>query len=382
LAEHWVDRLQQLGPVLKAHAQSAESARQLTPEVVTALKHHGACNLFLPRSLGGEEVDPVSCALITEELARSDSAAAWFLMVANSPRLMAASWPEGLVESLWLDDPHTLVAASGHSVLQAKASGTDLSVSGRVGFSSGCHFADYIAAPAVIENERDQSRVMVLVPAADCVIEDDWDVLGMRGTGSNSVVLDKVRVPKTNAAPIAAQLTIANRYYDSALYRCPGRVMFATYVPISLAVAGQALDILNDLARTKTPAATTDLLRERQVAQLKFGKALANFRAARGYFLDSLREAWERAERGEETTDAQRADLYLAGTHGVQASAETVRLVSDAAGTSAIYEQGKLARLVRDMEVLRHHGFASENRYASVAQQMWGSKLDYPLLLR
>ena len=66
----------------------------------------------------------------------------------------------------------------------------------------------------------------------------------------------------------------------------------------------------------------------------------------------------------------------------MQASAETVRLVADAAGTSAIYEQGKLARLVRDMEVLRHHGFASENRYASVAQQMWGSTLDYPLLLR
>ena len=86
--------------------------------------------------------------------------------------------------------------------------------------------------------------------------------------------------------------------------------------------------------------------------------------------------------RGETASDAQRADLYLAGTHGVQASAETVRLVADAAGTSVIYEQGKLARLVRDMEVLRHHGFASENRYASVAQQMWGAPLDYPLLLR
>jgi len=371
-------RLDQLGPVLRRHSQSAESDRRLAPEVVAALKQHGTCNLFLPRSLGGEEVDPVSCALITEELARSDTAAAWFLMVANSPKLMAASWPESLVESLWLKDPHTLVAASGHSVLQAQTAGDQLIVSGRVGFSSGCHFADYIAAPAVV----DETRAMVLVPAADCVIEDDWDVLGMRGTGSNSVVLDMVRVPRANAAPIAAQLNIANHYYDSALYRCPGRVMFATYVPISLAVAGQALDILNNLARTKTPAATTQLLRERQVAQLKFGKALAKFRAARGYFLDSLQEAWERAESGEETTDAQRADLYLAGTHGVQASAETVRLVADAAGTSAIYEQGKLARLVRDMEVLRHHGFASENRYASVAQQMWGSKLDYPLLLR
>ncbi len=367
------------------------------------MRDQGVCNLFLPRSLGGEETDPVSCALITEELARNDSAAAWFVMVANSPRLMAASWPAELVERLWGKNPHTLVAASGHSVLQARVDGDQLVVSGRVGFSSGSHFADYIAAPATVSSgnesisevlqsmraaEREpvqepvQERVMVLIPAVDCVIEDDWDVLGMRGTGSNSVVLDQVRVARANAAPIATQLRIANPYYDSALYRCPGRVLFATYVPISLAVAGRALDFLDELARVKTPASSTTLLREREIAQLKFGKALATFRAARGYFLDALKQAWERAQRGEPATDTQRAELYLAGTHGVQASAETVRLVADAAGTSAIYEQGALARLIRDMEVLRHHGFASESRYASVAQQMWGSKLDYPLLLR
>ena len=365
--------------MLAAHSSDSESHRQLAPEVIAALTRQGACNLFLPRSLGGEEVDPVSCALITEELARHDTAAAWFVMVANSPRLMAASWPQALVESLWLNTPHRLVAASGHSVLHGEDCGDDqLRISGRVGFSSGCHFADYIAAPTLVGDER----LMSLIPAKECRIEDDWDVLGMRGTGSNSVLVDSVVIPRASTAEIAVQLNVANSYYDSPLYRCPGRVLFATYVPISLAVAGQALDALNELAQTKTPAAANGLLRERQIAQLKFGKALANLRAARGYFLDALREAWERAVRGETASDAQRADLYLAGTHGVQASAETVRLVADAAGTSVIYEQGKLARLVRDMEVLRHHGFASENRYASVAQQMWGAPLDYPLLLR
>jgi len=225
-------------------------------------------------------------------------------------------------------------------------------------------------------------RRMAIVPAHLVTIEDDWQVMGMRGTGSNSVRIDEVEIPWQLTAPIATQLHVANRYYKGALYRCPGRVLFATYVPISLAVAGRALDALDTLARVKTPAASTALLRERQLAQLKFGKALANFRAAREYFFATLNAAWKRAERGESANDTQRAELYLAGTHGVQAAAESVRLVADAAGTSAIYEHGELARLVRDMEVLRHHGFASENRYASVAQQMWGSPLDYPLLLR
>lgn len=373
-----------LETTLRRCAPEAERQRALLPEAVAALREQAIDNLFLAKPLGGEEVDPVTCALITEQIAKTDTAAAWFVMVANSPRLMAASWPQDLVEHLWGKNPHTLVAASGHSVLAGRAEDDALVLNGTVGFSSGCHHADYIAAPVVIAagEQVAEERRMALVPAELVTIQDDWHVVGMRGTGSNSVQLREVSIPRSLSAPIAAQLHVANPYYGGALYRCPGRVLFATYVPISLAVAGCALDALDRLARVKTPAASSQLLRERQIAQLKFGKALATFRAARNYFFSALNTAWERAQRGEAATDAQRAELYLAGTHGVQASAETVRLVADAAGTSAIYEQGELARLVRDMEVLRHHGFASENRYASVAQQMWGSALDYPLLLR
>lgn len=385
----WADRLDALETSLRRHAPAAEEQRKLMPEAVAALREHGVDNLFLAQPLGGEEVDPVTCALITERIAQIDTAAAWFVMVANAPRLMAASWPQHLVERLWRDNPHTLIAASGHTMLSGRIDGDNVVLSGKVGFSSGCHHADYIGAPALLidpaaagQSEGANLRCMALVPAELVSIEDDWQVMGMRGTGSNSVLLDEVVIPRNLTAPIAAQLHVANPYYNGALYRCPGRVLFATYVPISLAVAGRALDELDKLARVKTPAAASGLLRERQIAQLKFGKALATFRAARTYFFETLNQAWQRALRGEAATDTQRAELYLAGTHGVQASAETVRLVADAAGTSAIYEQGELARLVRDMEVLRHHGFTSENRYASVAQQMWGSPLDYPLLLR
>ena len=385
----WARRLDALEVILRCHAPAAEEQRKLMPEAIAGLRAQGVDNLFLARPLGGEEVDPVTCALITERIAQIDTAAAWFVMVANAPRLMAASWPQQLVERLWLDNPNTLIAASGHTMLAGRIDGDNVVLNGKVGFSSGCHHADYIGAPVLLADPSAAAdavgsdlRRMALVPAELVTIEDDWQVMGMRGTGSNSVVIDEVTIPRSLTAPIATQLHVANPYYSGALYRCPGRVLFATYVPISLAVAGRALDELDKLARVKTPASSSGLLRERQIAQLKFGKALATFRAARTYFFETLNEAWERAERGEAPTDTQRAELYLAGTHGVQASADTVRLVADAAGTSAIYEQGELARLVRDMEVLRHHGFASENRYASVAQQMWGSTLDYPLLLR
>jgi len=59
-----------------------------------------------------------------------------------------------------------------------------------------------------------------------------------------------------------------------------------------------------------------------------------------------------------------------------------VSLVADAAGSSVIYTANPLERIVRDMEVLRHHGFTNEQRFGSVAQVMWDAPLDYPVLLR
>ena len=66
----------------------------------------------------------------------------------------------------------------------------------------------------------------------------------------------------------------------------------------------------------------------------------------------------------------------------MQTCAEIVRHVADAAGSNVLARGQPLERIMRDMEALKHHGFANESRYASVAQVLWGAELDYPLLLR
>jgi len=123
-------------------------------------------------------------------------------------------------------------------------------------------------------------------------------------------------------------------------------------------------------------------LRERNIAQLHYGKALALYRSARLLFFHSLEQTWARAVLGDDASDVDRADLYLAGTHAVQASSEAVRHCADIAATTMVTKGEALERIGRDMETLRHHGFVNESRYASVAQIHWGAELDYPQLLR
>jgi alkylation response protein AidB-like acyl-CoA dehydrogenase len=374
-----IDRFRGLERTLVDGRDWAERHGRLADPVIAALVEAGIARLYLPRSLGGLEVDPLTCAAVTEVLARADNAAAWFVMVANAAKLMAASWPQETVDAVLRPNPDAVIAASGNRPFSAVPKDGGFVLRGVNSFVSGCHHADWLLSPALLDGEV---RTVIL-PMAQCRIIDNWQTLGMRGTGSNDVEVRDVWVPATHCVAMAEPGAVErNASYQGTLYRCPGRIVFATYVPVALVLAEQALEELERLAHNKTPYAATATLKHRSVAQIKYGKALATWRAARGLFLDSLEETWDRACRGEEPSDEDRADLYLAGTHAVQSSAEVVRWVADAAGSSVIYAASPLQRIVRDMETLRHHGFANESRYGSVAQLRWGAELDYPLLLR
>jgi len=373
-----VERFARTTETVAAYRQEAETSGRLSPVVVDALLDAGVARLYLPQSLAGLEVDPLTCAAVTTTLARADTAAAWFVMVANSARLAAQYWPEALVEEILLDNPDVIIAASGNRPFAATTVPGGVRLDGVNSFVSGAHHAHWLLSPVKLEGQM----ATVLVPMAELEILDNWHALGMRGTGSNDVRATGLFVPNHHLVPMQAPPLTRNRYYQGALYRAPSRVLFATYVPVTLVLAEQALAELTNLAEGKTPYAEDRKLKHRSIAQIKYGKALATYRASSGYFQQALTDAWQRAQAGESASARDKADLYLAGTHAAQSAAQVVRWVADAAGTSVIYQGQPLERIVRDMETLRHHGFISESRYGSVAQVLWDATLDYQLLLR
>ena len=363
---------------LVQHSDWSEQACRLHDDSFAAIVEARVPRLFLPTDLGGDEVNPMTCALVCEEIAASDTAAAWHIMVFNAAKLMAAKWPAELVETLWGDQPDRLVAASGHTPLQGKRVDGGIEIWGTQRFVSGCNFAEWIMSPILMDGEMHNAVIAI----GDCQVQDNWDTLGMRGSGSNDVLIDHVRVPSLHVVPPARPDTRVNRYYQGALYKCPSRIVFATYVPVALSLAKRAIDEVALLVKTKTPGGGASKLTEKHMAQGHFGRALALYRSARLMFYNALEITWQRAWDGLESSAEHRADLYLAGTHAVQTSAEVVRLMGNIAGTTMTERGHPLDRINRDMETLRHHGFVNESRYASVAQVLWGAELDYPAMLR
>ena len=377
-ARNALEQLTRLKSDITDHANWSEDAGYLHSNALQALVQIGVPRFFLPKALGGYEMSPVDCAVVTEAIANIDASAAWHVMVYNAARLAGAAWNQDLVDLVWGDDPDALVSASGNNPYEAVESGDFYQINGVNHFASGCRHAKWMLSPVRLNGEINS----VLLPMDDCEILENWDSLGMRGSGSNSVRAVNVAVPKHHVNPMPSSNGERNPYYSGLLYRAPARIVFSTYVPIALSLAKRSLDVLLELALNKVPYALNAKLKTRVLAQTKYAEALAIYRSAKAFFYEEVERAWEVTKTGLDFDHSDKANLYLAGVHAVQSSARVVKLVADASGTSVTDKNNPLDQISRDMETLRHHGFVNESRYASVTQVLWDSELDYPLILR
>ena len=170
-------------------------------------------------------------------------------------------------------------------------------------------------------------------------------------------------------------------HYQGPLYRLPVMGVAAAGIPTPmLGVARRALDEVTDLARHKTPVASNFLLRERATAQIQLGRAEAILRSGRLLLLDTLSQAWRRCLDGETHSLEQRADLQLGIAHAMSSAVQAVELACSIAGTTAFRATSPLERCFRDVQTMRHHVFASEQRYGTFGQVYLGVEPDFPVV--
>ena len=370
-----LEAAQAIAEVLRANAAHGEEAGQLAPESVAALAGSGMLSLWRPRSLGGLECDPVSYALAAEEVARADTAAAWLM------HGVSATWfdfrlaqPE-LVDEVVASGEVPILAETFNKPMSAVPTDGGFLVTGATPFASGCKLSDWIGHTALAEGRF----LLVYHQRESLRIEDDWDSLGLRGTASNTIVAEEAFVPSHRVIDLMSPGARTSRF-EGALYRMPEGLIPVAVAATCLGALRSALDAATEIAEHKTPFASSSTLKHRPLAQLHFGRALARYRAARAYLHTTVGEAFERAQRGEGFGLREKADLFLAYAHTQQECADAVRLIGKAVGTSSVYKGNAVERALRDTEVISHHAFGAEGRFASAAQAYWGLDVDFPLL--
>ena len=381
-----LDRVAALEPMIRARSDEAEARRRLSPEVAEALTEAGCCRLFRPRSRSGLELDPVSAFRVIEEISRIDSAAGWNVTQPNALDCLGAWLSDPASEEIFAS-PDTVLAGSFFPPRRAVPADGGYRLSGRTTFNSYCHYATWIVGLAHIYDDgverldADGHPVTLLTffPQEDAEIIDNWDTLGMRGTGSHDVRVDDLFVPAERAV-VFEPLEEPAAAYGGPLHRLTIWPAIACDAVPALGIAQAAIDDFVDLARKKTPSYTTTTLKDRALVQLRYAKALARLESARAYLHETFESAWQRALEGRGPDLDDKAKLQLACSHVPNAAAKAVDLIHSLVGTAGIRNDKPFPRYFRDVHVMTQHAYVSESRFTAVGQVAFGLEPDWGFL--
>ena len=383
-ADSLLDRVKEIAPIIRAHAAEAEEKRRLSRPVVDAMLQAGLYNMSQPKTFGGLEVDPLTMFRVVEEVARHDSAAGWNLQLALACNCFLAWLPDEGAAEIMRNPPNTIIATSFTPGRQAIPVDGGYQLRGQWPFVSGSHDGHwFLFLPQIMDGDQprlnDQSSPIqrfMFLPADKATILDTWHTLGMRGTGSDDVVVSDLFIPERHTA-LLAPLEKPGTAYQGPLYRLTIWVPIALLAPPALGIARAAIDDLIALARTKTPSYTGSALGQRQVVQRQVAEAEATLGASRAYLYNTFQETYAAAVQGAEMTLDQKLKMQLATSHAVMCAAEAVELVHAAAGTSSIRNEYQFQKYFRDVHTITQHAFASASRYESVGALMLGVESDW-----
>jgi alkylation response protein AidB-like acyl-CoA dehydrogenase len=372
--DHFTAVARALAPEIMQRADDAEALGTLPIDLVERLRAAGIFRALQPRSLGGFEVAPVEFIKMIEELARADGSAGWIAAIgAGAPAFTAWLEPAAAKDLFGSNADFlaaTVFAPTGRAV---PASEGRFAVEGRWPFASGCRHAEWLLAgmfvfdgdgPRMIPGQGPDWR-LAFFPRANADIVDNWDVLGLRATGSNDVVVRGLH--------IAEERTISP-FFQSARHDGPlWRLAFFTLVGVALVgvplgIARHALDAFADLATTKTRAGTFEPLAEDPVAQVEFAGAEASLRSARAFVLDEASALWDAACAGDQPSLEQRASFQLAAQQAMRAARQAVDTTFDLTGARAVHATHPLQRCFRDLHTASQHVYFSPSalkRYAN-----------------
>jgi len=129
-----LDAAREIAPIIRAHSEEAERERRLSQPVLKALRETGLLRMTTPRSLGGLETDPVTRALVGEEIGRHDSAAAWTLENPLDWAFVCCRLPDEGAEEIYSGGADILIAAQLGRPLKATSANGGYRVSGRAPF--------------------------------------------------------------------------------------------------------------------------------------------------------------------------------------------------------------------------------------------------------
>jgi len=374
----WVARARDLAPMIEAASDRTEAEGKVPKDVMDALHDAEMFRMVLPRSLGGGAATPLEMMQVLEIVAGADASTAWCLGQALGCTMAAGYVAPEVAREIF--GPKDAVLAWGPPG-KAKAVVTDGGYisTGRWRFGSGsrnatwlgCHSPVFDADGNRVMNENGSPKMRtMLIKKEQAEMIDVWQVIGLRGTGSDDYSTDGVFVPEayTTWRDSQPDRVEPGPFYSIPLLTCYGM----GFSGLALGIARSMMESFKELAVDKVGGGMSTVLRENAVIQSNVAECEAKILSSRAFLVAMLEEYWDCLCRGDTPSLDLRARLRLSITYAMNQAREAATYAYHAAGTNAIFESNPFERRFRDIYTVSQQGQGHKSNYEPVGQVFMG----------
>jgi alkylation response protein AidB-like acyl-CoA dehydrogenase len=368
-----LDAVERVRETLTAGAAESEERGTLDQVSVDALYQAGLFSFTTASELGGEEVDPLLELEVTEAACRIDPSAGWCMLIAaGSVANIGAFLPDEAIDEVF---PGRRVPKAA-SVFAPTGIATPVDggyrLNGRWSFASGIRHSEWVTTGAwVAGGEQSRRRqIRLVVPVSQVKIHDNWQVMGLRGTGSCDFSVKDLFVPDRFAWDVA----LTEPLRGGAMYRL-GRPGFVTneHSAFALGVGRRSLDAVTEVAASKSRGYnSTSLLVRRPAFQRTLSECDLRLRAARALNVEILEEAWQTVCEGRTPGPALQAQMRSVCTYTTDVAADVVTQAFRYGGGAALFSSSVLQRCLRDINAGAQHQMVSDTAYENHGQFLLG----------
>ncbi len=345
-----------LVPALRERAAHAEDLRQIPQETVDDFHASGILKACQPARFGGYEIDYPVLLDIAAELGRGCGSSSWCYSIWASHNWLIGMFPEKAQQEYWADSADVLSSTSFNPTrAKVEAAPGGYKLSGHWDFSSGCDAADR----AMLGGITADGLRWFLVPRNEYAIEDTWFVSGMRGTGSNDIVIEETFVPEHRVGNVAAMRegqSPGRELHGSCNYQIPHSSMLSyTLVAPILGIAQGALDEFEEYMVDRIAYTSGEKMRENPAVHIRLSEAEAEIHSARLIMKNDGDELFGQIRRGEMPSIAQRTRFRRNQAYVARLSTRAVDRLFEGSGGHVLFNSNPMQRCHRDAHAASHH---------------------------
>ena len=361
MSEQVIAGVRDLLPVLRERAQDTEDARRVPEESVKALQETGFFKLLQPKPYGGFEADPVSFYTAVKLIASACGSTGWVASILGVHPWHVALFDAQAQEEVWGGDEDVRISSSYAPMGKAEVVEGGYRLSGRWSFSSGCDHCTWVllGGPA-FSGGKPVDFCTYLLPIADYSIVDVWDTIGLRGTGSNDIVVEDVFIPQHRALSFIATSKCkvpGQAVNPGPLYRLPyGSVHPSTITAPIIGMAQGAYDAHVEHQRKRVRAAYAgEQSKEDPFAKVRIAEAASEIDAAWLQLTRNIDELYELAKREERLPSDLRLRVRRDQVRGTERAIAAIDRLFENSGGRAIQRGTPIQRFWRDAHAGRVH---------------------------